>query len=370
MMRAVLLVALFVTAACGPSLWSVGGAPAGAAPGFGGGGDSSTGGGGDPYADPLSPANMNATDTTEPDDGKEGRMVGSSKAQSLRRAGDLLARAESELARGNATLAEQLFSMVEVFAGPDAVAELASQFRTGAPPRVTEAPKQAVDAGPQAKAVGSSDDEDTSDPPEPEPDPEPQPPPKGTLDGTLRIAGGAPGGALAFVTLEPLDRKWRPRKKKERVMEQRERQFGPRLMLIPVGSTVSFPNFDTVFHNVFSTSPAGPFDLGLYKQNQSRGMTFTDEGIVRIGCNLHANMSATIVVIAAPHYVFTGDDGSFRFRSLRPGKYRLRGWSEKTREPIVREITIASGPNKVTVDVAADAKGGPLPDKFGRPRKK
>jgi hypothetical protein len=73
-------------------------------------------------------------------------------------------------------------------------------------------------------------------------------------------------------------------------------------------------------------------------------------------------------VIAAPHYVFTADDGSFRFRSLAPGKYRLRGWSEKSREPVTREITIASGANKTTVDVGGDAEGGPMADKFGRPR--
>jgi len=278
------------------------------------------------------------------------------KAQALREAADLLDKAQTTLDGGNKNLAEQLFSTAELLTGPEAVADLAGVFRAGAPPRVT-APTVAVpDKGPQAKAVGSSDDDDADAKPE-----------KGSLTGTLKLDGKAPGGALAFVTLEPIGRKWKPRKAKERVMEQRDRQFGPRLMLIPVGSKVTFPNYDKVFHNVFSTSPSASFDLGLYKEGQAREVTFSKEGIVRIGCNLHANMSASIVVIAAPHYVFTDEDGGFTFKSLAPGKYKLRAWSDKSGEPISEDVTIKAGANTVAVGVAAD---GPRanPDKFGRAR--
>ena len=93
------------------------------------------------------------------------------------------------------------------------------------------------------------------------------------------------------------------------MIEQRGREFLPHVMAIPVGSTVSFPNFDTVFHNVFSTSPLGAFDLGIYKQGEAREFTFTKEGIIRLGCNLHANMSAYIAVVSAPAYVVTDDHG-------------------------------------------------------------
>jgi plastocyanin len=275
------------------------------------------------------------------------------KAQKLREAADLLVKAQTALDGGNKNLAESLFSTAELLAGADALADLAGSFRAGAPPRVTTPTVKVADTGAQAVKVGSSEAE-FEDRPQ-----------RGRLAGTLAIDGKPPGGALAFVTLEPIGRKWKPRKPQERVMEQRQRQFGPRLMLIPTGSRVMFPNFDKVFHNVFSTSPAAAFDLGLYKENESREVTFTKEGIVRIGCNLHANMSATIVVIGAPHYVFTEDDGTFAFKSLAPGKYKLRAWSEKTTEPITQEVTIKAGANTVAVGVAADAKDGPLPDKFG-----
>jgi plastocyanin len=284
------------------------------------------------------------------------------RAVELRRAADLIEQAQASLDAGNRTGADVLFSTAELLVGPDAVAALAPRFREGAPPRVMDAPIKVADTAPQPAAVGNSEDdeaEETRGTPPP-----PKPPARGSLSGTLHVAG-ANGGALALVTLEPVGRGWKPRKAKQRVMEQRARKFAPQLMLIPTGSTVQFPNFDTIFHNVFSTSTPNPFDLGLYRQGEARQVTFAKEGIVRIGCSIHANMAATIVVIDAPHYVIPGGDGAFRFRSLAPGRYKLRAWSEKSKTPITQEVTIAVGDNSVDVGVDGDAPGGPLDDKFG-----
>jgi hypothetical protein len=153
-------------------------------------------------------------------------------------------------------------------------------------------------------------------------------------------------------------------------MEQRGREFLPRVMAISVGSTVKFPNFDTIFHNVFSTSESAAFDLGLYKAGEGREVKFDKEGVVRLGCNLHANMSAWIVVVKQPHYVITDSSGKFLFRSLKPGKYLLKAWNEKTVTPVTQEITIKPGKNEVKVGVKGDAPTTPPPDKFGVPRGK
>jgi len=136
---------------------------------------------------------------------------------------------------------------------------------------------------------------------------------------------------------------------------------------VPVGSTVSFPNFDSIYHNVFSRSESKPFDLGLYQRGQARELVFDREGIVRIGCNLHANMSATVVVVSAPHYAITDRRGRFFFRSLEPGRYRLRAYGERGSEPTTQEIVVNPGENSVSVALA-DGPIGPLADKFGRPR--
>lgn len=284
------------------------------------------------------------------------------RAQVLREAAEQLEKAQGALDNGNKNLAEQLFSTAEILVGPDALAPIARVFRDGAPPRVTT-PTQKIDTttAPQPKVVGSSEAED-------ERDRVPPPRVEGSLNGVLQIDGRAPSGAYGLITLEPADGKWRPRTPKRVVIEQRNREFLPHLMAISVGSTVTFPNFDTVFHNVFSTSPTGPFDLGLYKVGEAREYTFQKEGIVRLGCNLHANMSAYIAVVSAPAYVVTDDAGKFSFKRLAPGKYKLKAWSERSKAPITQDVTIKAGKNEITVGVAGDAATGPQPDKFGGKR--
>jgi len=285
------------------------------------------------------------------------------RAALLRQAADLLEKAGDALAGGNKNLAEQLFPPAELLTGPRAVATLASQFREGAPPRVTT-PTIAVDknAPPQPKTSGSSEAEDDADK---------VPPPKietGSLTGTVQIQGKAGGGAYSLVTLEPASGRWKPRTPKRHIVEQRGREFNPHIVAISVGSTVQFPNFDTVFHNVFSTSPQAAFDLGIYKAGEAREYRFDKEGIIRLGCNLHANMSAYIVVVSQPAYVVTDDAGAFKFNRLAPGKYKLKAWSERSKAPITQDVTIKAGANNISVGVAADAPAGPLPDKFGGKR--
>ena len=285
----------------------------------------------------------------------------SERAQGFREAADQLVKAGQMLDNGNRNLAEQLFSTAELLVGAEALADVAPLFREGAPPRVTT-PTQKVDpnAAPQPAVAGSSEDDDEASGVKP-------PPQIGSLTGTMQIDGKA-GGALGLVTLEPASGKWKPRAPKKGVIEQRGREFRPRVAAISVGSTLSFPNFDTVFHNVFSTSPSAPFDLGIYKVGEARDYTFAKEGIIRLGCNLHANMSAYIAVVSAPHYAVTGEDGAFSFRRLAPGKYKLRAWSVKSKAPITQDVTIKVGKNEVTVGVSAAAPAGPPPDKFGGKR--
>src|SRR5690349_21718645 len=57
-------------------------------------------------------------------------------------------------------------------------------------------------------------------------------------------------------------------------IEQRDRRFVPDIVVIPAGTTVAFPNFDPIFHNVFSLSKAKNFDLGNYPKGQTRVVTF------------------------------------------------------------------------------------------------
>jgi plastocyanin len=185
------------------------------------------------------------------------------------------------------------------------------------------------------------------------------------LKGTLTL-GGKPVTGFATVQLFPA-KGGKKRTPKARIVEQRAKTFAPHIMAVPVGSTVAFPNFDTIYHNVFSLSKVQAFDLGLYKTGESREVKFTKPGIVRLGCNIHANMSAYIVVVDAPHYV-VAENGEFSFKSLKPGKYKLRAWSEKSAEPSESDVEIKAGDNTASIDLKGGAPAGPSEDKFGTSR--
>lgn len=297
----------------------------------------------------------------EPPKAGKGGPIGE-KAQLLREAAEQLEKAGNQLERGNRNLAEQLFSTAELLVGPETLASLAPVFREGAPPRVTT-PTQKVDvaAAPQPRVGGSSEADDEA---------ARVPPPKvelASVSGTIQIDGKA-ANTFGLITLEPASGKWKARTPKRIVVEQRGREFLPSLVAVPVGSTVSFPNFDSVFHNVFSTSPLAPFDLGLYKVGEAREFKFEKEGIVRLGCNLHANMSAHIVVVAAPAYTVTDAQGAWSFKRVIPGRYKLRAWSVRSAAPITQEVTIKPGKNAFPIGVSSDAPAGAQPDKFGGKR--
>ena len=282
------------------------------------------------------------------------------RAQAITEAAGLLTKAGAARQKGNKSFAEQLFSSAEIILGPDAVADLSPLFREGAPPRIATPLKQLPkDTPPQPIVVGGSEEED----------PPPPAPKRGTVAGVLKVGDKELSGR-GVVALEPVGGKWKPRPPKARVMEQRNRDFLPKLLVVRQGSTVSFPNFDNVYHNVFSRSDARAFDLGIYKGGQARELTFDKEGIVRLGCNLHANMSGYIVVVNAPHYAVTDEHGAFKFKSLPPGKYKLRAYSERSQAPTTQEITVNADAT-TTVTLAVSTEGGaPSVDKFGTPRGK
>jgi plastocyanin len=109
-------------------------------------------------------------------------------------------------------------------------------------------------------------------------------------------------------------------------IEQKDRRFVPDLVVIPVGATVSFPNLDPIFHNVFSLSGSKSFDLGNYPMGETRHVTFTRPGIVALNCHLHANMSASIVVTPNRWATRAGSDGNFVIRDVPPGLYSIVAW--------------------------------------------
>ena len=110
------------------------------------------------------------------------------------------------------------------------------------------------------------------------------------------------------------------------VMEQKDRRFVPDLLVIPAGATVSFPNLDPIFHNVFSLSKVKSFDLGNYSRGHTRLVAFPKPGIVLVNCRLHSNMSAAIVVTPDRYSAVPDAAGRFTLRHVPPGRHAVVAW--------------------------------------------
>jgi plastocyanin len=132
-----------------------------------------------------------------------------------------------------------------------------------------------------------------------------------------------------------------PRQGGRFALRQKNKTFTPRLLGVPVGSVVAFPNDDIIFHNVFSLSGPQPFDLGQYRSGKSQSRTFTQAGSYRVFCNIHPNMSAVILVVPTPYVAITDANGRFVL-DLPPGRYRLTAVSERA-GPASIEVTAESG---------------------------
>ncbi len=130
------------------------------------------------------------------------------------------------------------------------------------------------------------------------------------------------------VTVAPLEMKTPPsRNSATAVMDQMHLAFVPRVLVVAAGTTVEFPNSDSVSHQVYSFSPPKKFQLPLYKGQLHPPIVFDHEGLVVLGCNIHDQMVGYIYVTPAPYFGKTDASGELRLADLKSGDYRLIAWS-------------------------------------------
>lgn len=126
------------------------------------------------------------------------------------------------------------------------------------------------------------------------------------------------------------------------VMVQRDTAFVPAALAIPVGTTVSFPNGDPFFHNVFSYSSSARFDLGRYPRGEAKEVTFDEPGLVKVYCEVHEFMRAIILVSENPFSAVVDERGHFRLEGIPAGTYTVVAWHPDM-EPVEREVRVTAG---------------------------
>jgi plastocyanin len=138
-------------------------------------------------------------------------------------------------------------------------------------------------------------------------------------------------------------------------MAQKDRQFQPAVLVVQTGTAVSFPNLDTVRHHVYSFSAARKFDIKLYAGTPTRPEVFDKAGVVTLGCNIHDQMSAHIVVVDTP--VFGKSDAAGLVQlDLPAGEHVMAYWHPKLGGEVMKSRPLQTGtaPDKLTLTVAAE----------------
>jgi plastocyanin len=190
----------------------------------------------------------------------------------------------------------------------------------------------------------------------------------GTITGKVELVekGGRKATDLSDVIVYVEGARVKPRPTTATVV-MKGKAFAPRVVAVPVGGTVQFPNEDPIFHNAFSVSGENRFDLELYKRPKVGSFTFQHPGIVKVYCNIHPQMSAVVLVRDNPLFTRAAADGTFTIENVPSGRYALKAWNERAGEAAT-EVTVTDR-GEAQARLALDAsryKTVPHKNKFGK----
>ena len=189
------------------------------------------------------------------------------------------------------------------------------------------------------------------------------------LPATLVVSVQTPEGRSlpgAVVTVRPLEAPPRHATPVHAVMDQVNRSFAPDLLVIPVGSTVEFPNSDSVSHQIYSFSAPKRFQLPLYRGKPYPPVHFDQAGVITLGCNIHDEMLAYLLVTDAAWYGRTNGTGSWS-TEVPHGRYRVELWHPRLRDnetDLARELTVGEGDRaELTLRLTRGLQPAPLTDR-------
>ena len=175
------------------------------------------------------------------------------------------------------------------------------------------------------------------------------------LQVTVTTTDGKPVSDMVL-TVKPVDAPApKPLTSGKAIMDQINKEFVPEVLAIYPGTAVSFPNSDSIAHQVYSFSATKRFSLPLYRGKPYPPVIFEQPGIVALGCNIHDQMVGYIVVVDTPYFGQSNSTGQWQ-RELPAGTYRLHAWHPRLIDAVPdQSITIADAQNSrvtVTIDKA------------------
>jgi plastocyanin len=139
-------------------------------------------------------------------------------------------------------------------------------------------------------------------------------------------------------------------------IDQQHKMFVPRVSVVQVGTAISFPNSDNIRHSIYSFSPAKIFTLKLYSGTPSSPVVFDKTGVVVLGCNIHDQMVAWVLVIDTPYNLRTDAEGMAALNNLPAGDYVLRAWHEPMSEEAAAEALHLDSATTATRTIRLDAE--------------
>ena len=147
---------------------------------------------------------------------------------------------------------------------------------------------------------------------------------------------------------------------------QREKQFVPDVVVVPRGTKLTFPNYDSVYHNVFSPTPPHPFDLGSKRAGDPvRPVQLDNPGVVEVYCNVHARMHASILVVPNGTFSRVDSDGRFVLENVPTGRRKIVVWSPHSK-PLDKVVELSSGGAEVTLALEPEPEAAHN-NKLGQP---
>jgi plastocyanin len=225
------------------------------------------------------------------------------------------------------------------------------------PARAESPPARPTPAPPAPPASSGGRKMAVAAPPAPPPAPEAAP---GNIRGKVSVPGGEP---VAYVYVENITAP--PVKGQKVSIEQVGKKFVPAWAVVQRGTTITFPNRDNIYHNVFSLSSGNTFDLGLYNAGaEAKTHTFMEPGAVDIYCNIHPQMAASALVVPNRYFAKVKADGSFEIAGVPAGRRKVVAWAPGSR--LATEWVEVAGGHTADLNLKLDPKSPGHKNKSGQ----